>query len=280
MAPRSQKTTLRLRLTKGADTQMYGCQSILYACVGALALMGVAVGIANSLHLRADPSIFWWGALVLFAVFTVLRLRSTVFSYVEVGEDGLIVARRFIPYREILEVSARDNAVGGTDAVLTLRGSEEAAFRIDAIEGDDRKELFREIRREIKKYRRAERDEAALAVLDRRGRSVKAWREALGTLLGRAEGYREAAIAVADVRETLENVSASPERRLGAAITLASAGEPDAPRRIRRAASGCADARLRIALESIAAGETDDGALEEALEASRDEAKETRAERG
>ena len=57
----------------------------------------------------------------------------------------------------------------------------------------------------------------------------------------------------------------SAERRIGAALALARSGDPEAPTRIRVAARASADPRLRIALESVAAGEVVAAAVEEAL---------------
>jgi hypothetical protein len=48
---------------------------------------------------------------------------------------------------------------------------------------------------------------------------------------------------------------------------MAGGGDPEAGARIRVAAEACAEPKLRVALESIAAGEEDDRAVEEALAA-------------
>jgi hypothetical protein len=267
--PPNPRSTLRHRLTSHADTGFFGCQSVVYSAMVAPFVAVLLAAIAAPLHLAPTPTGLAAGTLAAFILFLTFRLRRTVFAYVEVGADGIVVDRRFIAYREITSVSTRIVPPGGTHAVLRLRDGNEAIFRIDAIEARACEALLARLRREIAAYRAASRDEAALAVLDRGDRSVGAWRQALGSLMARSEGYREAAIALADVHETLENAAAPPDRRIGAAITLAGAGEADAPARIRVAASECADERLRIALESIAAGETDDEAVEEALRASR-----------
>jgi hypothetical protein len=267
-APRAPQPTLRHRLTSRDDTGFFSCQSVLYGCMVAPVATTVLAAILHRAHLSLPGEALAVTGLAVFVLFMTYRLRRTVFAYVEVGADGVVVARRFIPYRAIKAFSTRTIPLGGEYAVLRLQDGKEAVFRIDAIAPPERAKVLERLHKEIAAHREASRGQA-LAALDRGDRCVSAWREALGRLLARSEGYREAPIALEDVYETLENAAAPPERRIGAAITLAGAGEPDAPARIRVAAEGCADARLRIALESIAEGEADDEAVEEALEASR-----------
>jgi hypothetical protein len=187
------------------------------------------------------------------------------------GADGIIVRRRFIPYASIRRRSRRYIEPGGEHLVLHLDSGEEVVFRVSAIHEEARAALLARLDTEIAAYREAAR-QAVLAALDRGEQSLSDWRKALGRLTTASDGYRSASVALADVQETLDNVAAPAERRIGAAIALAGAGDPDAPERIRVAAEACAEPRLRIALTSIAAGEADDDAVEEALQASRERA--------
>jgi hypothetical protein len=104
-----------------------------------------------------------------------------------------------------------------------------------------------------------------LAALDRGGRSVRDWREHLrGVLSG--TGYRDAggATSVDEVVGSLASPAASAEQRIGAALALRVAGDPDAETRIRVAAEACVDERLRDALSAVA-DEADDEVLEKRL---------------
>jgi hypothetical protein len=60
---------------------------------------------------------------------------------------------------------------------------------------------------------------------------------------------------------------AGAERRLGAAMARVGSGDPAARERIRVCAQALVDPKLRIALSSIAEGEADAEAVEEALRA-------------
>src|SRR5207253_2417754 len=74
-------------------------------------------------------------------------------------------------------------------------------------------------------------------------RDVGAWKSALrGTL---DAGYRAAGTTVEDANAVLASTGSTIEQRLGAALALRVAGEP--PQRIRIAADGMVDPKLRVA---------------------------------
>jgi hypothetical protein len=99
----------------------------------------------------------------------------------------------------------------------------------------------------------------APAVLEREGRSVRAWRDHLRAAV--AGGYR----AAAGPLDQLTSRGATPEQRVGAALALRVADGENGATRVRIAADHCADAHLREALEIAAAQEIDDAKLERAL---------------
>jgi hypothetical protein len=108
--------------------------------------------------------------------------------------------------------------------------------------------------------------EGALAQLDRGGRSASAWRAAMRALLAAPENYREQAVTRDALVEVLESPGAPAERRVGAALALAGADDPETRTRIRVAAGACADERLRIALELAASDGLDDDGIGRVLD--------------
>jgi hypothetical protein len=89
---------------------------------------------------------------------------------------------------------------------------------------------------------------------DRAGRPLAAWREHLGRAMNDAS-YRQNAATVDEAAAVLRNGEASAEQRVGAALALRVAGQP--PERIRVAAVGAVDDRVREALEAVADAEND-----------------------
>jgi hypothetical protein len=98
-----------------------------------------------------------------------------------------------------------------------------------------------------------------LEELDRRGRSLAAWRSDLEKLLARGTDYRRAGLTPADLGAVIEDAAAPAGRRIAAAVALFGAAPEDARRRARIAAQASADDDLRIALEKAAEGEIDEG---------------------
>jgi hypothetical protein len=103
-------------------------------------------------------------------------------------------------------------------------------------------------------------------LLDRGGRSLEAWRAALGRLLQRGAQYRSAAISDDDVLGVLEDPAARPALRIGAALALRESADPDARRRVRIAAAACADEETRAALEAAAEDHLDAAPIRRAVE--------------
>jgi hypothetical protein len=97
------------------------------------------------------------------------------------------------------------------------------------------------------------------ALFGRDGKPIAEWRAALAAALEGAS-YRGAALTADEARATLRSPEATAEQRVGAAIALRIAGEPE---RVRVAAAATADDRVRVALE--AALEEDEAAVDKAL---------------
>lgn len=110
-----------------------------------------------------------------------------------------------------------------------------------------------------------------LAELDRRNRSVSAWRDDLrGLLAVEGSGYRGAALGPDQLAEVVEDAGAPTERRVAAAVALSGKGDEEARRRVRVAVEACADRDLRAALEHAAEGEIEEAELHRAMKQRRE----------
>jgi hypothetical protein len=119
------------------------------------------------------------------------------------------------------------------------------------------------------------------ALLERRGRTVRAWRDALSELVREAAGgYRTATLPKEQALAVLEDGHASGELRIGAALALTSGGQaghhaaprgldPDTVLRLRVAVETCVNQDVRTALRDAIYGDLDEETLERALRSNR-----------
>ena len=103
---------------------------------------------------------------------------------------------------------------------------------------------------------------ARAAAFERGGRGIAEWRAAIQTAL--EPDYRSSGTSVDDATAVLASSTASVEQRIGAALALRVAGEP--LEKVRIAAEGTVDPKIRVVLEAIADG-ADDEHLEQTLRA-------------
>jgi hypothetical protein len=190
---------------------------------------------------------------------SALAWRAARPARVIVGRDGVRIERsfwtRWFPHTAIEGVQAE-----GSRLQLWLRGA-----RPIALEG--RADLVDVLARQIRdaQARGAGGASSGTAALERQGRPIPVWREALSGLLGAESGYRTVALTPEDVIAALEDPVAPRDRRIGAALALAAAGHPEARERIRVAAETSADEEMRTALAQAAEEALDEAALERAL---------------
>ena len=119
------------------------------------------------------------------------------------------------------------------------------------------------------------------ALLERRGRTVRAWRVALAELVREASsGYRTAMLPKEQALAVLEDGHAPGELRIGAALALTvggRAGEHTLPRgvdadtalRLRIAVETCVNQEVRTALRDAIYGDLDEETLDRAMTAGR-----------
>jgi hypothetical protein len=98
--------------------------------------------------------------------------------------------------------------------------------------------------------------DAQLALLDRGGQDVGAWRDAMDGLLAQNEGtYRSARLDPHSLATVLESPAQPLARRIGATLALRNVDDPELQERVRFAVESCVDDRLRSALERATQGE-------------------------
>lgn len=243
-----------------------GCTALTVAAIAAFATLG-----AQSLY--AIPS------LILVALCVRLLQRGQAI----IGTDGILLTRalwgrKFIPYDDINALNPRYRRLE-----LTTHGGERhyiAAhwadpFMPEVTERDDRwanKALHYRIVQAAAR-RQLGGEGISLEQLERQGRHLAAWHEALrriGTAVG---GYRDPAVMTQSLAAVVEDPAEHPERRVGAALALAESG-PEARHRISLAADACADPSLARALKAAAGQRIDEEALQRAsaIVAQRDRA--------
>jgi hypothetical protein len=212
-----------------------------------------------NVELDATIGAFWLLAVSLAAALAARVARPT---RVIVGRDGVRIERSFstawLPHAAIEEVAGE-----GSQLRLKLRG---AARAITLTGSADRVDV---LVRQIREAQARGGGDALLATsaLERQGRPIAVWREALRKLLAAEGDYRTVALTPEDVLEALEDPAAPPDRRIGAALALAAAGHPEARARIRIAAETSADEEMRAVLAQAAEEAVDEAALERVLKA-------------
>ena len=180
--------------------------------------------------------------------------RSAVLT---VGDDGVVVRGlrpRFIPRRDI---SLTTDGSGGAVAIEEHSGKRTV---VGGVMLDERRlAAVARLIEERAGLRAATADR--FHHYERAGREVAAWRAHLARSMNDMS-YRQNASTVDEAASVLRSAEATPEQRVGAALALRVAGQP--PERIRVAAVGAADDRMREALEAVAADD-DDVVIEKAL---------------
>ncbi len=266
---------IRVRLTDDADA------------LALLKALGRGVEEAKASFRVADP---WIGFLPFFLGFFLIVLPTYFFAQglssshfffalafglwgmmgtlgallasaaLEVGRDGILLRRRFgsryVPYASL-------EGAWGTATTIVLKPRGHKPMRLTVAQGSraDREQLCEAIVRRIEEAREvfahSSRVEGAAALVAPGGRPPAQWVHEVRALV-RARSYREAVLDADRLWRVVDDPSMVASTRAGAAMALAAIDE-DARVRLRMAADGCADPRLRVALAQVAdsAGEAD-----------------------
>lgn len=213
------------------------------------------------------------GGDVLSVIGRVLTLSSLLVSYflarryfaapvIEVGDDGVVVAQRmkrvFHPRAEIV---GADVPSGRAVVTLVKASGPQMIHGIGLDEGHARGAVHAMTQRWL-----AAAPDLRLHAFARNGRTVEEWRNDIRTRIAGQQGYRADGLTVEDAEAVLASAGADPEARIGAALALAAAGRRT---RIADVIAPIADARVRVALETIASGSEETGVIEEVAAARR-----------
>lgn len=238
--------------------------------------------VALAFGLALGISAMAWGAL--------LNAAATQ-DCVVAGSDGLSIQEgslsRFIGFTRITAVSETNlglklSLAGGEEVEVTLispellkKSASGVALSV-ALAERRRAHLLALIEAEI-----APQEPHAIraaALLERQGRSLDAWRAALGELLREASGdYRRATLSKDQATQVLEDGKAPPELRIGAALALSPGADAGTYARLRVAIETCVNPAVRIALTQASYGDLDEDTLDVALRSADAEAEMTPA---
>ncbi len=248
---RDAPAVLRVRMGQRLDGPAWAAAATFF---GALQMTPLLVLVALRLGLPVPGGV----ALVTAATLGLWVLSRRHLSPAELvlGADGVAWQQggcsRFAAYGVITAVAPE-----GRDVALTLRGGRRV--RLSGTRADPVLQSTVVARIRAGMTAAAGEIPPTLALLDRQGRTLPVWREALRAL-GAGGVYRAMALSVDDLGRAMTDPRVPAERRIGAALAL-SAADPEARTRIRVAAEASASDTVRVALEQIARDALDEGAL-------------------
>jgi hypothetical protein len=234
----------RVRLGSSWDGPVHGLLALLFVALQLMPIVVISLYLVR-LHPYAVAALLAAGATAIFAQ----ARRSLGPTEVLLGLDGLSVLSggrpRFVPWREI-----RAARLVRFDVVLALRSGEQLRIPVSAPDPARDRALIDGIRAEI--ARAPTTPPPTVAALQRGGRDLEQWRDALRLLATRATAYRGAPVDLDDLERAVAARDVPAEQRVGAAIALAALSD-DGRTRVRLAAASSADLPLRDALADIAA---------------------------
>lgn len=231
------------------------------------------VGLTNEMAVRPSldtigPLVI--GALIFFAPLAGLGyglLRSLLRREVVVGTDGVVfrgaLRTKRLRFADVAAVKAEPRGVrlhrrDGSSLLLPVVGARKARPEEEA----RRSALLGRIEEALRAREVGAVARPGVEELDRRGRSVAAWRGDLRRIAVSDAGYRSAGLTRVDLASVIDDAAAPVERRIAAVLALG-AGEPEeARRRVRIAVDACADEEIKRALEQAAEGEVDEALIE------------------
>lgn len=224
--------------------------ALVVSCL--LGLLGQWVESATGVSLPTGLVLGVWElALLVASAFVAKGLLPVT---LRVGADGITWDREFIPFALVHRVSV----LGGALRITTVDGRDRRVSAAPPYEHAPTQTADA-----IEDRRRAWRPHAAPPgePLARHGRSVRSWRDDL-TRQARGDGvFRAAALDATALLDVVEAPGAPPSSRVGAA--LAAVGHDEELRaRVRIAATACANAPLREALDAVGSDRLDDRLIE------------------
>jgi len=200
------------------------------------------------------------GALAVFFLgwVTARSVNASWTPTLTVGAEGFQVGKpwktQFYPYQQLTNITVWPSEAGSSLRLTVAQGTTHSFMSSGPyVREPERAAALLNVRLRALRQRSVVAHEA----LARQGRSVEAWRAAVGHLLGRGTAFRDGSLGRDALLDRVEVASLPAEQRLGAALALMDADD-DARTRVRIAAEACADTPLREALEAALAGRLDD----------------------
>lgn len=238
----------------------------------ALASLVPATCVASMIAVAAEVALHLASVVTGFLIFTLvavsvpLALRLFAPPRVVVGRDGVSVHAGLRPWYLAFDQIERVH-LRGREVVLVTRDGRSRSINALGTGASRREALYERIVAGVADANGPRDLSARLTALDRNGRTVEAWREALAALVRSRDDYRSAVLTRDEICAALDDPHAAPERRIGAAFALAAADRADAGARVRVVVDTVAHAPVRVALARAAEGELDDAALTAAADA-------------
>ncbi len=196
--------------------------------------------------------------LLFLTVLTVVYARYVVPRKIAIGTDGFAIRHlgreTFYPFDQVTNIKHMGDWLSVAHAGKSL------ALKVGSFADREPRGILRAVEQRLLQSlaafnQRSTGEPLDRQLLDRRGRSLSAWREELDKLLEPGSAYRGRRIDIASLADVVDDASESSERRLAAAMVLQRAGVESQRERAQSAASGCANKRLRIALSKALQGE-------------------------
>jgi hypothetical protein len=239
-----------------------GGPAAIYAGVASASWLGILAGES----LQHGGFSFAARSAMLIAPLVAIPMWIGTRSYtrVDVGSDGILLRRlgseRFLSYGGVSSVSVEGRAVLGRSVVIVLGSGE--SIRLATGQPQLREALVARIQEARTAFARADgsTDDARVAP---GGRTVGRWVSDLRAMANQAT-YREADATPETLWRLLDDSSAPPATRAGAALALSASLDETSRMRLRVSAEACAEPKLRVALTRVAEGASDTE-LEEAL---------------
>ena len=217
---------------------------------------------ALRLPLRRVPDAWPWARFVGWLPLVALLLRARA----SFGRDGVLLqclfGRRFLSY-----ASLRDAYCGLDGVSLELRGGDPILLHPAPPGGARRLERDQAVATRVAEGIQSVGANATRAEqLGHHGRRLRDWTRAVRATS--ASGYRSSSVEPRTALAVLEDPSAPPDQRVGAALAIGPLAEPGIRQRARIAVDACVEPRLHPALETALDEAPDEQTIERALRAS------------
>jgi hypothetical protein len=255
----------RVPIRSAAMVDSGGCVAIAMWLTFGIALLSSLTWVTNFIEAMVQGGVagalrgMGWAAFA--GVLAFVAQRSLQRRQLVIGTDGVRVVGalrdRFVPFSSIERVETMPSAPFKR---VRLRLREGKRVHIPVI--GDPEELALRLRDALDAWHKGDAAQP-LDLLERGERKGDEWVQALRARATDAS-YREAGLRVEDLEALVDDPRAAPEQRVGASLALAA--DERGRRRVRIAASACADPDMQAALEAASEGELAERELERAVQ--------------